>query len=96
MLCECKLSTAFHRLVLSSTDKRQQSLKSIFPTPQNLDPFDIMGWDMLEEGKRQLRPSSPLYFTDHVLDMRSCSVSSVILQAENATSIIPYSQGQLI
>lgn len=96
MLCEYKLSTGFHRLVLSSTDKRQQSLEDTFPTPQNLDPFDIMDWDIPEEGKRQLRPSSPLYLTHDVLDMRFCSVSRVILQAEKANITIPYTQGQLI
>lgn len=96
MLCECKLSTAFHRLILSSTDKRQQRLEDTFLTPQNMDPFDIMGWDMPEADKRQLKPSSPLYLTDHVLDMRFCSVSRVILQAEKANITIPYNQGQLI
>lgn len=93
MLCECKLSTAFHRLILSSTDKRQQRLEDTFPTPQNLDAFNIMGWDMPEEGKRQLRPSSPLYLTDDGLEMRFCSVSRVILRAEKANITIPYNQG---
>ena len=44
---------------------------------QDLDPFDVLGWDMPEARKRQPTPSSPYYFTNEVINDRYCVIARV-------------------
>ena len=49
-------------------------------TPQDLDPFDVLGWYMLKPSKKQPTSIFPYYLTNKVIDDRNIAFPYIMTQ----------------
>ena len=55
-------------------------------TPQDIYPFDVLGWDTPEPGKRQPTQSTPYYLTNKVIDDRNIALPYIMTQLNQLSS----------